>query len=426
MPKVSIVIPVYNVEKYLRECLDSLISQTLRDIEIICVNDGSTDSCPFILEEYLSNDERVKVISKANSGYGNTVNIGIDAAEGEYIAIVESDDYVIPDMYERLYALCKKYDLEMIKGDFCRFYGEGDLRETVKDSITNNQPLYNIVLNPSVDPELLNCNLYIWAGIYKKDFLHKHNIRLNETPGASYQDNGFWFQTFCLAERLMFVDEVFYHLRRDNPESSFHSKEKVFCMCDEFDFIMSFFDKNPEIKKRFIYKYHNIKYRNYMFTYERIADEHKPLFLKRMTDEFTQAMLAGELKRECFTESLWISLNTLLCFADSDTAQSLSMGDKIILYGAGNYGLYILDLIIVNNLPKPAEIWDINAKDKKERRGIPVIYPPFERIDRDYADAVIIIAIMDRDVAGSVEKRIKEASSHIRVLNRREVIYGKK
>ena len=106
--KVSIVVPVYNVEQYLRECLDSLINQTLEDIEIICVNDGSTDGSLSILREYESNDSRVKVIDKPNAGYGQTMNVGMDVASGEYVGFVDSDDCVATDMYERLYQIAKQ------------------------------------------------------------------------------------------------------------------------------------------------------------------------------------------------------------------------------------------------------------------------------------------------------------------------------
>lgn len=93
-PIVSIVIPVCNVEKYLRECLDSVINQTMTELEIICVDDGSNDNSLSILKEYENKDNRIIVISKENSGYGNTMNVGMDKATGEYIGIVESDDYI--------------------------------------------------------------------------------------------------------------------------------------------------------------------------------------------------------------------------------------------------------------------------------------------------------------------------------------------
>lgn len=90
--KVSIVVPIYNVEKYLRQCLDSIVNQTLKNIEIICVNDGSTDNSLKIIQEFADKDSRIKIINKENTGYGNSMNIGFDAAIGEYIGIVESDD----------------------------------------------------------------------------------------------------------------------------------------------------------------------------------------------------------------------------------------------------------------------------------------------------------------------------------------------
>ena len=100
MPKVSIIVPTYNVEQYLREAMDSIINQTLKDIEIICIDDGSTDNSGKILDEYASKDSRVKVIHKKNGGYGKAMNVGLDNATGEYVGIVEPDDYIEPDMYE--------------------------------------------------------------------------------------------------------------------------------------------------------------------------------------------------------------------------------------------------------------------------------------------------------------------------------------
>ena len=101
-PKVSLLIPICNVERYLRECLDSAVTQSLKDIEIICINDGSTDSSPDIIREYMARDARVKMIDKANSGYGDSMNRGLEMACGEYVGILESDDFMAPDALEKL------------------------------------------------------------------------------------------------------------------------------------------------------------------------------------------------------------------------------------------------------------------------------------------------------------------------------------
>ena len=113
--KVSILVPICNVEKYLRQCLDSLVSQTLAEIEIICIDDGSTDSSPEIIQEYAENDARIKVITKPNSGYGDSMNQGLKKARGEYIGIVESDDYIETDAFEKLYALAKEFDADVAR-----------------------------------------------------------------------------------------------------------------------------------------------------------------------------------------------------------------------------------------------------------------------------------------------------------------------
>jgi len=117
-PKVSIIVPIYNVEKYLKECIESLLNQTLMQIEIICVNDGSTDRSLQIAQEYSQKDNRLIIIDKQNYGYGHTMNRGLEIAKGEYIGIVESDDFVKENMFEILYNLAKKHDVDVVKSNF--------------------------------------------------------------------------------------------------------------------------------------------------------------------------------------------------------------------------------------------------------------------------------------------------------------------
>ena len=105
MPKISVIMPTYNVEKYLASALESVINQTFGDIEIICINDGSTDNSLHILEDYAAKDKRIKIINKENSGYGASMNIALKQAKGEYISIVETDDFIEFNMLERLYEI---------------------------------------------------------------------------------------------------------------------------------------------------------------------------------------------------------------------------------------------------------------------------------------------------------------------------------
>ena len=150
MPKVSIIIPTYNVENYLRECMESVTRQTLKDIEIICINDGSTDGSLQILKEYANKDSRIVLVDKKNEGYGVGMNIGLDKATGEYIGIVEPDDFVPLNMYEDLYNAAKENDLDFVKADFYRFTrdSENGNMELIYNHLDATGENYNQVINP--------------------------------------------------------------------------------------------------------------------------------------------------------------------------------------------------------------------------------------------------------------------------------------
>lgn len=325
-PKVSVVIPVCNVERYLCECLDSVIAQTLRNIEIICVDDGSTDGSPRILDDYAKKDSRVKVIHKSNSGYGNTMNVGLDAATGEYFAILESDDIIKPNMYEVLYAEAEKNNVDFIKSDYEIFVGEPDCRQYTYKSICTKSSMYYRVINPSTQLDAFNVAMMTWTGLYKISFLRQFQIRHNETPGASYQDNGFWFQTFAFASRVYFIDRAFYMLRRDNPNSSVHNRAKVFCIFDEYEFIEKRLRADKEKEATLIGIFHKKKFDNCLFHYGRVGDEYKLDFLRRMADEFKAARANNELDKQLFMGSGYRTLTDIMDHTQEFNIIQLSNG----------------------------------------------------------------------------------------------------
>ncbi|WP_455645868.1 glycosyltransferase family 2 protein, partial [Methanosphaera sp.] len=294
--KVSVVVPVCNVETYLRQCLDSAINQTMKDIEIICVNDGSTDNSLDILKEYAQKDSRIKVIDKDNAGYGHVMNIGMDMASGEYLAILESDDYILPEMFERLYEVAVKHDLDFVKSDFYRFYGEDDSLITEYNKIAREDANYNVIINPSENQDVFKFIMNTWCGIYKTSFIRENLIRHNETPGASFQDNGFWFKANVFGKRTMYLPETFYMNRRDNPNSSVHNREKVYCGNTEYDLIYDFL-VSENIKDEFLEVYNYKKYHTYLnFTLKRIAPEYKKEFINTISNEFKEFNKKDELK----------------------------------------------------------------------------------------------------------------------------------
>ena len=302
MAKVSIIIPTYNVKPYLRECLDSVVGQTLNDIEILCVNDGSTDGSLEIIEEYAQKDKRIVVISGPNGGYGKAMNKGLNRATGEYIGIVEPDDYIALNMYEELYEKAKFYNADIVKADFYRFTRNDNgninlMYNHLSDSVDD----YNRVICPMSEQHSFKFIMNTWSGIYKREFIEQYKIRHNETPGASYQDNGFWFQTFVYAKKVVFIDKPYYRNRRDNPSSSMFSKTKVYSMNADYLHIKELLMEQKSVWENVKYIYSYKRYQNYIGTINRIANEFKKQYILDISEEFKQAEVDGELSSGFFS-----------------------------------------------------------------------------------------------------------------------------
>ena len=302
MPKVSLIVPTYNVEQYLVECMESITNQTLEDIEVICINDGSTDGSLSILQSYADKDKRIIIVDKENGGYGIGMNIGLEMATGEYIGIVEPDDFVPVNMFGNLYDIAKGNNLDFVKADFYRFERatNGDMFLTY-NHLSKKEEDYNVVFNPSETPEAIRWIMNTWSGIYKREFLNKWNIRHNETPGASFQDNGFWFQTFVFATRAMIIDKPYYMNRRDNPNSSVKNMQKVFCVNVEYDHIKDVLIEHPETWNRFKSYYTLKRFHHCLPTLRRIDNSCKLDYVNRFSKEMKRAYQLDEIDEELFT-----------------------------------------------------------------------------------------------------------------------------
>lgn len=283
-PKVSILIPCYNVEKYIRQCMDSVVNQTLKDIEIIAINDGSKDNTLSILKDYAKNDKRIIIIDKANSGYGDSMNQGLKKATGEYIGIVESDDFVELNMFETLYNTAIKNNVEVVKSNYYEYTTKTNTNK--KAFIVPKQDLNQVIL-PREKQGIFWPAPCIWSAIYKRDFLTQNNIEFLPTPGASYQDTAFNFKVWLMAERVFFISEAFLHYRQDNENSSVNNPRKVFCVCDECHEIERFAKASPyydEVK----YLIPIIKFGCYNWNFTRLAYPLNYQFLKTFSSEYKQ------------------------------------------------------------------------------------------------------------------------------------------
>lgn len=295
MPKVSVVMPIYNAGRYLRESLDSVVGQTLTDIEIVCVDDGSTDSSLDVIREYAARDQRFVVLTGPNAGYGAAMNKGIAAATGDYVGIVEPDDWVEPDMFETLWRVASDHACDVVKSDFLPFTGEGDSYRDKWYEICPDKGFYGKVLDPLRSNALFYAMMMSWTGIYRRSFLLSHDIRHNETPGAAFQDNGFWIQVFAQARRVWFVNRAFYHYRTDNAASSIRSMDAAMRIAHEFAFMRTFLEKNPARWERLKFVFGYYYFDNLLARLEQVEGEAQTEFKRFMADELKRYWKAGEV-----------------------------------------------------------------------------------------------------------------------------------
>lgn len=306
------IVPVYNVASYLPKALDSVLSQTLGEIEVIAVDDGSTDGSGEILDQYAGQDKRMRVIHKANAGYGHSVNVGLESAVGEYVGILEPDDWMQLDMLSFLYEAAEKYQAELVRADYAVFYETGQGDEISNRKVAPVEKLYGRVCNPQeLERELFYSAVMNWTGIMARAFLDRWRIRHHESPGAAYQDNGFWFQLFCRAERVVFIPRIGYMYRLDNPGSSNKNRGRIFSMNEEYAWIYAYLVHHPELHK-FIGMYWTRKYENNRFTLHRLKWDRKEEYVQHFQEEFRSAQARGELDHTWFTTETWEAIELLL------------------------------------------------------------------------------------------------------------------
>ena len=216
-------------------------------------------------------------------------------------------------MYEDLYQKAAEEKLDFVKADFYRFKRDKNWSmELYYNHLSPDSRDYNKVFDPSRTPYALRFIMNTWSGIYRREFIERCHIRHNETPGASFQDNGFFFQTFVYARRAMILDKPYYMNRRDNPDSSINNREKVYCINEEFDYIRKLLLRDYEVWERFKTMYWFKKYHNYMGTLRRIKAEYKRDYLKRFSEELRRAEALGELDKALFSKASWRNIQSII------------------------------------------------------------------------------------------------------------------
>ncbi len=244
MSKISIIIPIFNTEKWISRCLDSLIKQTLTDIEIICVNDGSTDNSLKILNEYAAIDNRIIVISQKNDkGPGKARNVAIKHASAPYIMFCDSDDWYEPNMCEIMYNTIKSEKVDVVSCH-CKFEYENAAtkKEEYRDKIYFNKD-YNGKYKLT-EKQFANTNVLLWEKIFRADIIKKYNIKfLHSNP---HDDDSFWLEYAAVANSIYYIKDKLYHyfVRIGSIMSkNFKKQEDPYCKFAIADHILNFYAK---------------------------------------------------------------------------------------------------------------------------------------------------------------------------------------
>ena len=285
-PKISIIVPVYNTEKYLEQCLGSLLAQTYKDIEIICVNDGSNDNSKNILEHYNKLDNRIIVINQENLGQSTARNKGIENATGDWITFVDSDDWVKVDCYEEFFKALneKEFDIFMFNGVSFN-EKEQDLALNEFFSIKNWCKKSGEICSFKDCKNPFEGNLSVYNKIYKKELLNKLHLRFEKF--SIMEDELFWLNAFLGTDSVYLCDEIFYFYRQQDNSTLHTLKDNAFDIFDVFKKVRSLlveyecFDYSK-------YAFLQHKFRQYAFFFSIIPNEFREDFYSKVKKDLMQ------------------------------------------------------------------------------------------------------------------------------------------
>ncbi|MDE5696540.1 MAG: glycosyltransferase [Lachnospiraceae bacterium] len=354
--KVSVILPSLNVKDYIEEAVNSVMGQTLKEIEILCIDAGSEDGTWEILSQLAEVDERIILCHSDVKSYGYQVNMGISMARGEYIAILETDDYADSGMYERLYQEAVSADCDYVKSDYflCRTEADGK-RTFFRRYSFQTDNLYGKVIEPAIYPAVAVGDWYLWTGIYKRKFLTDYHIRLSETPGAAYQDIGFIFQTNITAKKALYVKEAYYRYRVDREGASANSGRGLEYAYQEF-FQLYERMKDKGDHAAFCVFYSRMA-KSFIYCCEGMEEGHTEIddikwsaYYEWFQYRLKAALAQGMVDKTLFRPDVWIKLEDLLIseayYLEKYRAHKRKIADiigppgeyAVIIFGSGHYG----------------------------------------------------------------------------------------
>ena len=354
--KLSIIVPIHNSERFIRECIVSILNQTYQNIEIICI-DSSKDGTLFILKELTEVDSRIQIVKDNNSSYGHKINVGVQLASGEYIAIVEADDYILPNMYQDMMdKLCGR-EVDFIKSNAVHFgtiNGRKVFCTERKDFLVG---LYDKVISLNDYREIaITGRPTIWTALYRREFLLENQLWLNESPGASYQDTSFVILVGLMAHTCIFIEDAYYCYRRDNENSSVLSKDKVDCVREEYAYVVNYLKNRGLYKGEIVDLIRKKKLITYNWNCLRLCDELAIKFISSINSEMQEydaEMIAGFSLYEKNIYDVLVGKKSIMEHRQSIDdmrdmidilLQKLSDNNRFVMIGVGKIGQRVLCL----------------------------------------------------------------------------------
>lgn len=302
MVEISVIIPVYNCEEYLNESMDGILNQTFTDIEVICVDDGSSDNSLSKLKEFEDKDNRVKVFHQENQGGGNARNFAMTKASGKYLYFMDADDMIYTEALENCYRLCEDNDL-----DFMLFKAKNYTEETGKYSESayfTMDSIYDFVGDDVFSPDDLGELIFEfsatpWGKLFNRNFVEKSGAKFAEK--ISFHDNKFFWEMLFNSKRVMFLNETYY-VRRIHSKSLIGSKNRgYFNIFIAYDQIFDIFRKYNHFDE-FKQKLYNWKISIIYFRFAAIHESYKQEFLERFKSELIK--MENEEGKDSFQELL--------------------------------------------------------------------------------------------------------------------------
>ena len=290
-PIISVIVPVYNVEKYLPQCLDSILCQTFSNIEIICVNDGSTDKSRKILEEYKKKDSRIRIVDKKNGGLSSARNAGMEVAQGEFFSYIDSDDWVTPDMLEKLYDNITTFNSDI---SICAVHQFDETKQKIDDS----NPYYTLgYFDKSFDnttfsykdvkPFIMDVCVMAWNKLYRRSLIEECNAKYPD--GFIFEDGPFFFSIFFKTKRVSIVREFLYYYRINRKNSIIQKAGKKFL--NVIDVVEMMYDKIKDLPDfdDFKYEFFRKKVEDFMYRFQNMKIQYKSAFAKKLANESSLA-----------------------------------------------------------------------------------------------------------------------------------------